>query len=178
MALKPQDIYVVLKIIGTESGRAPYSQLAVELAMSPSEVHACVKRAQASHLLHGSDLRNRPNVAALEEFLIHGLKYIFPAERGEITRGVPTAYAAEPLSAMIVHGNEPIPVWPYEEGKHRGIAFAPLYKTAPIAALRDRCFYQYLAIADVLRDGRIRERKIAENELRRRLREADVRFKS
>ena len=178
MALKPQDIYVVLKIVAGESRRAPYSQLAAELAMSSSEVHACVKRAQASHLLHGSALHNRPNVAALEEFLVHGLKYIFPPERGELTRGVPTSYAAEPLSNMIVQGDEPIPVWPYEEGKQRGIAFAPLYKTAPIAALHDRRFYEHLIIADALRDGRIRERKIAQNELHRRLREADARFKS
>jgi DNA-binding Lrp family transcriptional regulator len=179
MALKPQDIYVVLKLVATaESGRAPYSQLAAALAMSPSEVHACVKRAQASHLLHGSDMQNRPNVAALEEFLVHGLKYVFPAERGELTRGVPTSYGAEPLSSMVVQGNEPIPIWPYEEGKKRGIAFAPLYKTAPQAALNDRRFYEYLVIADALRDGRIRERKIAEKELHRRLRETDGRFKS
>src|SRR5258706_16233208 len=129
MGLKPQDVYVALKIVAGGSSRAPYSQLASELVMSPSEVHACVKRAQASYLLHGPSLQNRPNIAALEEFLVHGLKYVFPAERGELTRGVPTSYAAEPLRNMITTGNEPIPVWPYEEGKQRGIAFAPLYKT-------------------------------------------------
>jgi hypothetical protein len=42
MALKPQDVYVVLKIAAARSGRAPYSRLAAELVMSPSEVHACV----------------------------------------------------------------------------------------------------------------------------------------
>jgi hypothetical protein len=178
MALKPQDIYVVLKLLAAGSRRPPYSQLAVELVMSPSEVHASVKRAQASHLLHGPGLQNRPNIAALEEFLVHGLKYVFPAERGEPTRGVPTSYGAEPLRSMIAPGSETIPVWPYEKGKQRGGAFAPLYKTAPIAALGDQSFYEYLALADALRDGRIRERKIAQAELHRRLREANARFKS
>ena len=178
MALKPQDVYVVLKLVANRSRRAPYSQLALELVMSPSEVHACVKRAQASHLLHGPGLENRPNIAALEEFLVHGLKYVFPAERGELTRGVPTSYGAEPLRSVIASGSESIPVWPYEEGRQRGVTFAPLYKTAPIAVLHDQSFYEYLVLADALRDGRIRERKIAETELHRRLREANARFKS
>ena len=174
MALKPQDVYVVLKIIAGGSKRAPYSQLAAELVMSPSEVHASVKRAQTSQLLHGADLENRPNFAAMEEFLCHSLKYVFPAERGELTRGVPTSYAAEPLLGLIAQGNDPIPVWPYQAGKRRGVAFTPLYKTAPIAALRDSSFYEYLVLADALRDGRIRERKIAQSELRRRFQEANV----
>lgn len=176
--LKPQDVYVALKIVASKSDRAPYSQLAAELVMSPSEVHASVQRAQASHLLHGPRLKNRPNFSALEEFLLRGLKYAFSPERGELTRGVPTSYAAEPLRSLLAQGNEPIPVWPYEEGKQRGISFEPLYKTAPIAALRDPSFYEYLALADALRDGRVRERKIAAAELSRRLREARERTKS
>ena len=64
VVLKPQDVYVALKIVATQSDRAPYSQLAAELVMSPSEVHASVQRAQASHLLHGPRLKNRPNFSA------------------------------------------------------------------------------------------------------------------
>jgi hypothetical protein len=178
MALKPQDVYVTLKIVASKSQRAPYSQLAMELVMSPSEVHASVKRAQISHLLHGPKLHNRPNLVALEEFLMHGLRYAFPSERGGLTRGISTSYAAEPLRSVIVQGNEPVPVWPYDEGKQRGIAFEPLYKTAPIAALRDPVFYEYLALADALRDGRTRERRYAEEELQRRLRKANERSES
>ena len=87
MVLKPQDVYVALKIVAGRADRAPYSQLAAELVMSPSEVHASVRRAEGSHLLHGPQRKNRPNFSALEEFLLHGLKYIFPPERGELTRG-------------------------------------------------------------------------------------------
>ena len=176
MALKPQDVYVALKIVAAKMHRASYSRLAEELVMSPSEVHASVKRAQLAHLLHGAKLRDRPNLVALEEFLVHGLKYVFPAERGELTRGVATSYAAEPLRSAVTKSNEPVPVWPYEEGHQRGIAFEPLYKTAPIAALRDRSFYEYLVLADALRDSRIRERKYAEHELHRRFREANERL--
>ena len=98
--------------------------------------------------------------------------------RGEFTRGVPTSYAAEPLRNVIGQGNDPIPVWPYPQGKERGIAFEPLYKTAPGAAIRDPAFYEYLALADALRDGRARERKYAEQELHRRFQKANARSES
>ncbi len=178
MSLKPQDVYVALKLVAVGPRRPSYARLALDLAMSPSEAHASVKRLQASGLLHGPTLQNRPNFTALEEFLLHGLKYSFPPERGEITRGVPTSYAAEPLRNMISAGNDPEPVWPYLEGKQRGIAFSPLYKTAPRAAVRDKSFYELLALADALRDGRVRERKLAEAEVHRRLRKAHAESKS
>jgi hypothetical protein len=47
----------------------------------------------------------------------------------------------------------------------RGVAFAPLYKMAPIAALRDPVLYEQLALIDAIRDGRARERQLAEQEL-------------
>jgi hypothetical protein len=139
--------------------------------MSPSEVHGALKRAQAAHLAHGSELNSRPNLSAIEEFLIHGLKYAFPAEHGGPTRGLPTSYAAAPLNRLIAAGDEPIPVWPHPEGKSRGIALAPLYKTVPIAAMGDPLLYEKLALVDALRDGRTRERKLAEQEIKRLLRE-------
>jgi hypothetical protein len=110
-------------------------------------------------------LSNRPNLSALEEFLIHGIKYAFPAEHGAPSRGIPTSYAAEPLSRLIATGDEPIPVWPYARGQKRGIAFAPLYKMAPVAALKDPFLYEQLALIDAIRDGRPRERQLAEQEL-------------
>ena len=65
MVLKPQDVYVALKIVASPAGRAPYSQLAADLVMSPSEVHASVRRGEGSHLLHGPQRKNRPNFSAL-----------------------------------------------------------------------------------------------------------------
>jgi hypothetical protein len=45
-----------------------------------------------------------------------------------------------------------------------------LYKLAPAAALRDPVFYEYLALVDALRDGRARDRKLAEEMIVKRLR--------
>jgi hypothetical protein len=110
-----------------------------------------------------------PNKSALEEFLLHGVKYAFPPERGELTRGVPTAHAAEPLRSLISAGSDAPPVWPFPEGKTRGYSFAPLYKTVPKAALRDKYLYELLALVDAIRDGKSRERLLAEKELKLRL---------
>jgi len=124
-------------------------------------------------LVQGPEPGGSLNRAALQEFLIHGVKYAFPPERGELTRGVPTAHAAEPLKQQISAGNEPPPVWPSALGKIRGYSLAPLYKTVPQAALRDPFLYQMLALLDAIRDGRSRERQLAEQELKLRLKAPD-----
>ena len=83
-----------------------------------------------ARLLQGPEPGGFLNKAALREFLIHGVKYAFPRQRGEVTRGIPTAHAAEPLKRQISAGNEPPPVWPSAMGKTRGYSFC--------AAVQDR----------------------------------------
>lgn len=152
------------------SGNRPsYSVMASELEMSASEVHSAVKRLYQSCLIHGPEMNEKPNITAVEEFLIHGVKYSFPVVRGSLTRGMPTSYAAEPLCRFINPGNEPVPVWADPNGKIRGIEIVPLYKTVPAAAKRDQKLYERLALIDALRDGRARERKLAEQELKKSL---------
>lgn len=174
MPLKPQDIVVVLKLCSYKRKRPPISMVAADLNMSPSEIHAAIKRLQQARLLHGPELQEKPNLSALEEFLVHGIKYAFPAEHGQVTRGVPTSFAASPLKDEIASADELPPVWPWGEGETRGIALEPLYRTAPAAALRDPVLYELLALVDAIRDGRARERKIAEKELITRLRTENV----
>ena len=159
---------MLLKFLLYGDSRPSYAQIAKDLFLSPSEVHAGVQRARRAKLLRGPEPGDL-NRSALQEFLIHGVKYAFPPERGELTRGLPTAHAAEPLKSQIAIGNDPPPVWPWAHGKMRGYSFAPLYKTVPQAALRDPALYQMLALVDAIRDGRSRERHLAEEELKSRL---------
>jgi len=49
-------------------------------------------------------------VSAFKEFLFHGAKYAFPAVRGSMVAGVPTAHAAAPLKAHIAPSTDPAPV--------------------------------------------------------------------
>ena len=167
--LKPLDIVVVLKLSLIEGDRPPYLQLANELHLYPSEVYASIKRARASHFVQGPELKDRLNRSALLEFLLHGIRYAFPAERGAMTRGVPTRYAASPLKQHLEQGKEPPPVWPDAEGSVRGYSYAPLHKNVPKAALSDPHLYELLVLVDALRDGKAREREIAVKELTKRL---------
>jgi DNA-binding Lrp family transcriptional regulator len=169
MNLKPQDVVVALKLFGYPTGRPPISIVASDLGLSPSEVHGAIKRLRGSGLLHGPALKEKSNVSALEEFLVHGLKYAFPAEHGEVTRGIPTSYAAEPLKSEIAISNDLPPVWPWLDGNTRGVGLEPLHKNVPRAALRDPALYQLLALVDAIRDGRARERNLAERDLVHRL---------
>ena len=169
MLLKPQDILVLLKLIALGGQPWSYNRLAVELGMSPSEVHGAIKRAISANLALEIDRHIQPNPRNLEEFLIHGLRYVFVPDRGEMTRGMPTAHAAPPLSRDIVPDQEPPPVWPDPEGEVRGMIFSPLYRSAPEAAKRDPELYELLVLVDALRGGRARERELAAKELRRRL---------
>src|SRR5438046_106915 len=93
--LKPQDLLVLLKLALHRKQQWTYASLAVALAMSPSEVHAAVGRARQLGLLRDEWSPNRDR---LLEFLMHGARYVFPAEHGAVTRGIPTAHAAPPLS--------------------------------------------------------------------------------
>jgi hypothetical protein len=168
--LKSQDIFVLLKLVVMESRPWSYAILAVELGMSPSQIHSAIKRALAAKLAVRQREKIVPHFRNLEEFLIHGLKYVFWPEQGEMTRGMPTAYAAPPLAELLVStAAEPPPVWPDPDGEVRGIAFFPLHKLAPQAARADRNLYELLTLVDSVRSGRAREREIATNKLRIRL---------
>jgi len=171
MILKPQDIVVVLKLVALNGQPWSYVRLANELSMSASEINAGVKRALRARLLVqlGEGKPPRPNRKAVEEFLIHGVKYAFPPDHGTIVRGMKTSYAVSPVADQLVLDEVNPPVWPYAEGKDRGPSLSPLFRCVPMAAEQDAALYELLALVDAIRDGRARERQIAETILVQRL---------
>ncbi len=180
--LLPQDVVVVLKLAAGKFQPWSYARLGEELDMSASQVFASVARAEASHLLDAFNVQSsptrrgrgvlpEPNVSNLKEFLIYGAKYAFPVRRGGPTRGMVTAEAAPPLSQHFPKAFPLPPVWPFADGRARGIEFSPLYKNVPLSASKDRKLYELLALLDAIREGRTRERDLAVRELVRRLTE-------
>jgi hypothetical protein len=167
--LLPQDVVLVLKLLCHPERTWTYAEVAEHLGQSTSQVFKSANRAATSGLLYHPTLQATPNRAAVREFLVHGVKYVFPPYRGTMTRGIPTAWAAPPLNRQIGATHEPPPVWPYAEGSVRGVEFSPLYKTVAEAALRDPKLYELLALVDAIRDGRARERDLAARELTARI---------
>lgn len=173
--LKPQDLIVCLDLATRDSTPWTYAELGVDLGMSASEANQAVGRATRAGLLGPSpdaEGKPAPRVSALVEFLEHGVRYAFFAQPGKIVRGMPTAHSAPPLANRIQASDEPPFVWPDPEGAVRGQAVEPLYSTVPQVARRSPELYELLALVDALRCGRPRERKMAADELRKRLADA------
>jgi len=169
MHLKSQDILFLLKLVSIKGNDWSFNRVAIDLGMSPSEVHAASKRVIKAKLASKKEGQIKPIIRNLVEFLIFGIQYVFVPERSGLNRGMPTAHAAEPLISHFVSNNEPPPVWPDTEGEVRGESFSPLYKSAPYAAKNDTGLYQLLALVDAIRGGQAREREIAKKELKIRL---------
>jgi DNA-binding Lrp family transcriptional regulator len=161
--LKPVDVLVVFGLV--HHPEATYEQLSADLGVSASWAHKSVKRLQAAGLLRPDS--RAVNRLTLKEFLEHGLRYAFPAKPGAEVRGIPTAHSGPPLSQRIVA--EDAMVWPSVTGSAFGREVAPLYPGAIELPKRSPEVYELLTLADALRVGRARERKLAAEELERRL---------
>ena len=143
-----------------------FARMADHIGVSQGEIANALRRSAKSGLFNAS--LGRPIAAALLEFGVHGLRYVFPAERLARCRGVPTAASAPPLTSVLTAAEVPT-VWPWPEGSVRGDGLAPLYKTAPRVALADAAVYRRLALLDALRLGSARERGLAADLLKKEL---------
>lgn len=169
MQLRPQDVVVALKLCAHPERVPALIPLSVELGISVSNVHGALKRIRKSGLLVLSEEGEVLGQRRLLEFLVHGLPYVWPAELGANARGMPTAHSAPPLESRIVAAEVDVVVWPEARGGARGQSVKPLIPSAAAAARRDEKLYELLALADALRVGRVRERKLAAELLEKKL---------
>ncbi len=164
--VKGQDILVLLKLL-QEPESWTVRSLAQSVAFDPAGVHRALRRLQDARLVDPDGKRvNRSNA---QEFLVHGVKYLFPVQRGGPSRGVPTAWAASPLKNELAAVDEPPPVWPDPKGKARGISLEPLHASVPELARRDGELAEALALIDAIRLGNGRIRSLASKRLSERV---------
>ena len=160
--LKGQDIVVLAARMDGARPAETYAALGKRVHLSAAETHAAVKRLEESSLL-GADRRILRRNAL--EFLVHGIRYVFPLRpAGIAAHGLATAYAA-PVAKDAFAATGLVPVWRSPDGASFGQAFEPLYATAPEAAAQDAALYDRLAVIDMLRGGRLRERQFAERKI-------------
>jgi len=164
--MRPQDIVVLLKIVSIHNQQWRNIDIANALQVSPSEVSEALNRCRIAGLIDSK--KRSVHINSFKEFLIYGLKYVFPVEPGAVVKGIPTAHSASPINEHIASGGD-VYVWPYAKGNQRGQSIEPLYKTLPAIIQEDKMFYELLAIVDTIRVGRARELKIAIEELEKRL---------
>jgi hypothetical protein len=165
--LLPQDIFILLKLCCLNDSWT-FRTLSEQIFLSLSQIHSGLKRAEAVGLF--SSERRRPVRPKLEELLVHGVKYVYAVQPGAPSVGMPTSYAAAPLNSIIVASGAPPPVWPFPEGTVIGYTIEPLHPAAPRAAMLDSKFYELLCLVDAIREGRARERELAERQIHERMR--------
>lgn len=181
--MKSQDILILLKLASlrqqAEHGSAmeradAYSvrSLADDLGIGKSEVGYSINRSLESGLAirDRGDQHPKPNQKALFEFIVFGLKYVFPAKPGPLARGIATSFSAPVLSDKLISAGDSKYVWPHAEGNVSGQSVEPLFKSVHKAIEHDEHLYEYLALVDAVRLGNAREVGIAKEELQMRLR--------
>ncbi len=166
--MRPQDIVVLLKILTYREKRWTLMEMSKALQISLSEVSSALERNRVAGLVNQS--KRKVNTLALRDFLIYGLKYVFPPQVGTSVRGILTAHSASPIKEHITSGNDNY-VWPYYKGTKRGFSVAPLYENIPKFIDNDTQLYEYLVIVDTLRVGKAREIEIAIKELDKRIKD-------
>jgi len=148
-----------------------YATLSKRIGISASECNEAVKRGLMCGLLRKprSGLHPVPATKALIEFLLYGLKYVFPAEEGTLARGIPTGFAAPVLSKKLFSAGEHIHVWPDAKGNASGLTLQPIHKSVSFAVRYDPILYELMALVDAVRFGKLREVKMAADELSKEL---------
>lgn len=155
-------------------GDAPpwtYQTLSRMVGISASECNAAVRRGLQARLLRRERNSGRPVPvrSSLEEFLIHGFKYVFPPAHGSIVRGIPTCADAPVLADRLLSATTQPVVWPDAQGISTGSSLEPLHHSVPHAVRQDAILYEILALLDSIRSGRPRESDLAGEVLRQRL---------
>jgi hypothetical protein len=161
--LRPSDLVVACQL--TITPRAHFADIAEATGISAGECHNAVRRLRLARLLLIDE--RRPATESLHEFMVHGAPFAFPPILGPEIRGVPTGHAAPPFDG-IVESSELL-VWADADGSVRGQSLVPLFPGAPALPGRNQQLYDLLAIADALRVGTTRVRKIAAELLATRL---------
>lgn len=146
-------------------------RLEADTGISKSQIHLVLRRCLDVGLAKKERKLGIPraNVRALFEFIVYGIKYVFPARPNEITRGIATAFAAPVLKDKLMSTGEFIPIWPDAKGNTKGQAVEPLYKSVVHAVRRDPEMYSLLALVDAIRIGHPREKSLAADLVKQRL---------
>ena len=144
----PFDVALALRLLRPSGTMAA---LAEELAVVPSQIHSSLRRLDRAGLLRTSGRDTNPR--ALGEFVLYGVRYAFPAQRGPLATGVPTAHSGRPLAALVDATD--VTVWPAADAKPaiQGFGVTPLYRGAPELVERSPETYALLTLVDALRLG-------------------------
>lgn len=155
--MRPQDIVVLLKIIPLEKVEWQFLDIARSLYISPAEVSESLNRSSFAGLVNHE--RKKVHRQSFFEFLQYGMPYVFPQSPGPMAKGMATGHSHPYFQNSII--SKEVYVWPEVGGKDYGQSIEPFYPNQVKAAKEDPNLYEALAMLDVIRTGKNRERNIA-----------------
>jgi hypothetical protein len=163
--LLPEDIAVVLAL--AEQDRH-WSLVLPHLRalISTEKLDEALRRLAAARLCHP-----RLEIVVLPALAraLQGVPFLFPAQLGALSRGVPTAWCEPSVQAelrLFLGSTEQRVVWSDADGEGEGRALEPLAPWVPSLAREDPGFSRRMALLEILRVGRARERTWATARLR------------
>jgi len=161
--MNASDIYALLSLIVKRNKSETLRDWSARTGLSKTSLERCLKRLKISGFVLETVNGNKVVFKNVEEFILHGFKYVFPIKRGGLGRGVLTGIEASSLSNEFVKAEYPL-VWPHYKGTEKGYIVSPLHEKVPelvILEKMDKDLYEMLALLDVLRVGQMREQEAA-----------------
>jgi DNA-binding transcriptional ArsR family regulator len=141
-------------------------ELAQALKLSDSEVSESLYRSEYAGLIE-SVKSKKINKRAFLDFVIYGLKYVFPVHPGAVGRGIATAHSAQPLKEKIVSDENYI--WEHPDGTVRGQIIKPLFNSVPFVVENSQNLYELMSLVDAIRTGSPRIVSLAIEMLEKRI---------
>ena len=159
LQLKPQDIVIAIRLLTLPSAGWTFHALGESVGLGHNQAHLAYKRLLLCELANAES--KRPVKTNLVEFLVHGIRYVFPPSWLEDARGLPTG-ASSPLLRGRLQSGVRI-VWPAKNVKssERGRGILPIHESVLVACRNDHKCYEILSVTEALRAGGAREREIA-----------------
>lgn len=172
--IKGQDIIILLLLRLREKQSWTHEALAHATGLSTSQCHSAQKRLREARLLgQGPNSPWHVPESNCIEFLLHAVKYNFPAKVGSLVRGIPTAHSAGFVARLFRGTNELNYVWSSPEGGSKGISLELLHPCQLLfTSDKNQDMYEMLVAIDSLRIGRARERNWAEDFIVKKIRES------
>ena len=148
-------------------GVATQAVLADRLRMSSSTVWKSLKRLRQANFFANDDQDAKIDPRKLFGLLVYGVPMFFVARKTAVVRGIPTGVHSPLWKERFGVGITT--VWPYGRGKEVGEGLLPIYPSVPSACALDAALYEVMATVEILRVGKARERRVAENYLKEKL---------
>jgi DNA-binding Lrp family transcriptional regulator len=161
--LKPQDIVVLAKLV-TDEVWPTQKDIANALELSQSEISHSLKTLELVGLIN--IFQKRINKLAVQEFIVHAVKFFYPPEKHGIGRGIKVGPSYSYFSKK-VHSDEFDYVWPDPDGESKGVIVSPLISRLSKTIKANEKLFLLLNIIEVFRGlGGVRHQQVAQKALK------------